>query len=100
MAGQQSRVKIRRSVKMPILWECLLIGIGTLAFNQCNAGSSPVTPTEKTMKEFTLKIVNDELMWVKEDTLGRITAPLEVFRPNEYEARKLYKQLQELFDNE
>ena len=51
------------------------------------------------MKEFTLKIVNDELMWVKEDKLGRITTPLEVFRPNEYEARKLYNQLKELFEN-
>lgn len=52
------------------------------------------------MKEFELKIVDDEVLWVKEDTLGRITTPLEVFRPNEYEARKLYKQLKDLFDKE
>ena len=30
---------------MPILWECLLTGLGTLAFNEYNAGSNPVTPT-------------------------------------------------------
>jgi hypothetical protein len=52
------------------------------------------------MKQFELKIVDDELLWVKDDKLGRITAPLEVFRPNEYEARKLYNQLHELFENE
>lgn len=51
------------------------------------------------MKEFELKVVDDEVLWVKDDVLGRITTPLEVFRPNEYEARKLYKQLKELFEN-
>lgn len=50
------------------------------------------------MKEFELKIVNYEVLWVKDDKLGRITTPLEVFRPNEYEARKLYNQLRELFE--
>ena len=50
------------------------------------------------MKEFELKIVDDEVLWVADDTMGRVTAPLEVFRPNEYQARKLYKQLKELFE--
>lgn len=50
------------------------------------------------MKNFELKLVDDELLWVREDKEGRVTTPFEVFRPNEYEARKLYKQLKELFD--
>jgi hypothetical protein len=50
------------------------------------------------MKEFELKLVGEEVLWVREDELGRVTMPLEVFRPNEYEARKLYKQLKEFFE--
>lgn len=50
------------------------------------------------MKEFTLKVIDDEVMWVKEDPIGRVTNTLELFRPNEYEARKLYNQLKLLFE--
>jgi hypothetical protein len=50
------------------------------------------------MKDFELKIVDDEVLWTREDTLTRMTMPLEVFRPNEYEARKLYNQLKLLFE--
>lgn len=54
---------------------------------------------EVIMKDFKLKIVDDEVMYVQEDPIGRITVPLEVFRPNEYQARKLYEQLRQLFES-
>lgn len=43
-----------------------------------------------------LEIIDDEVKWVERDGETLITSPLEVFRPTEYQARKLMKQLQEL----
>lgn len=36
---------LRLTKKSLPLWECLLTGLGTLTFNQDDAGSNPVTPT-------------------------------------------------------
>lgn len=46
------------------------------------------------MKNFQLQVVDDEIKWVN----GDVSYPLEVFRPNEYQAQKLYKQLKEFFE--
>lgn len=78
------------------LRRCLLTGLGTLAFNECNAGSNPVTVTGKVNMK--LEIIDDEVKWVERDGEVVMTNVLEVFRPTEQQARKLYKQLKELFE--
>jgi len=45
-----------------------------------------------------LEIIDDEVKWVERDGETTITNVLEVFRPTEHQARKLYKQLKELFE--
>lgn len=46
-----------------------------------------------------LQIVNDEVVWIADANEEEFTAPLEIFRPSEKQARWIMKQLQQLFDN-
>jgi hypothetical protein len=45
-----------------------------------------------------LEIINDEVLWIEQDGDAIIKHPLEMFRPTEHQARKMYKQLKELFE--